>query len=387
MSTEKIKTTEYVPLEEIAAACREGRPLRSADSYQIEVADETMQTQQVLISDPRPTGRQILEASGLAPSEDYMLLMIRQSGMLEEVNLSENTDIYHLGVEQFIAFKNDRIFYFNLNGRRFPWGADQVNEQVLRKIGDIPETHAIWIERTSEPDHVLVDNESVDLAQAGLEKLYSKPKSWKLNVQGVTVTSDNPTILASDALQSAGFNPDKGWILILKVKGEPKQSINLNDQIDLRKPGIEKLRLTPAEINNGEAAASLMNFALLEKDRNYLDAQELKWETIMDHGRRWLIIRDYCLYKGYNHKRVDMASEIPTTYPDAAIDMFYVCPSLTLENGGLIPQTESTVNICGETYQRWSRHLNGATRWNPSTDSVITHLAVIEECLLREVGE
>ena len=28
----------------------------------------------------------------------------------------------------------------------------------------------------------------------------------------------------SDALRSAGFNPDKGWILILKVKGEPKKN-------------------------------------------------------------------------------------------------------------------------------------------------------------------
>jgi len=387
MNTETTNTTEHVPLEEIAAASREGRPLRLADRYQIKVANEKMEVQQVLIADPVPTGRQILEASGLLPAEDYMLLMIQQSGMLEDINLSENIDIYAHGVEQFFAFKNDRIFYFNLNGRRFPWGADQISEETFRKIGNVPETHDIWIERTSEADHVLADDESVDLAESGLEKLYSKPKSWKLNVQGVLVTSDEPSILASDALRSAGFNPDKGWILILKVKGEPKKNIALDDQIDLRKPGIEKLRLTPAEINNGETVASLAGFALLEKDRNYLDAQEVKWETIMDGGRRWLIVRDYKLPNGYNHKRADVASEIPTTYPDAAIDMFYVFPSLALVSGGRIPQTESTVNICGETYQRWSRHLNGATRWNPSTDSIITHLAVIEESLLREVGE
>ncbi|EAM5217766.1 hypothetical protein FD430_24505 [Salmonella enterica] len=41
--------------------------------------------------------------------------------------------------------------------------------------------------------------------------------------------------------------------------------------------------------------------------------------------------------------------------------------------------------MLGNSYQRWRRHLNGTTRWNPLTDSVTTHLAVVEESLLREV--
>ena len=65
--------------------------------------------------------------------------------------------------------------------------------------------------------------------------------------------------------------------------------------------------------------------------------------------------------------------------------MFYVYPALTLSNGQIIRQTECQETILGNAYQRWSRHLNGATRWNPQTDSVTTHLAVVEESLLREV--
>jgi hypothetical protein len=67
--------------------------------------------------------------------------------------------------------------------------------------------------------------------------------------------------------------------------------------------------------------------------------------------------------------------------------MFFVHPILTLANGGNIAQTESRENILGNVYQRWSRHLNGVTQWNPLTDSVVTHLAVVEESLLREVGK
>ncbi|WP_205317969.1 hypothetical protein [Salmonella enterica] len=44
------------------------------------------------------------------------------------------------------------------------------------------------------------------------------------------------------ALVLWGSLTDKGWILVLKVKG-PKQVIGMDDVIDLRKPGIEKLHL------------------------------------------------------------------------------------------------------------------------------------------------
>lgn len=211
---------------------------------------------------------------------------------------------------------------------------------------------------------------------------------WDLNVHGVRITSNEPTIVASDALEAAGFNPAEGWILILKVKGEPKQNITISDVIDLRKPGIEKLRLTPAEINNGETAlVPRSDFVLLEKDELYLNTLDVDWEALIDGARRWLILRGYSLPYGYNQKEVNIAIDIPTTYPDAAIDMFYCNPALSLASGGVIDRTQSTIVIAGQTYQRWSRHLNGITKWNPMTDSVITHMAVIEECLLREVGE
>ncbi|WP_172962311.1 multiubiquitin domain-containing protein [Hydrocarboniclastica marina] len=379
---------ERIERENIALSRKEGRLLRPADHYLIQVLDPSFQGDLVEIDDPVPTGRQVLTAAGKIPAERHLLLLIDDKGVLEEVNLDEPVDVYQRGVEQFIAFDSDRLFYVALNGRRFPWGQASIREDVLRQVGGIAEDHAIWLERRNEPDQILADGQSVDLDEPGLEKLYTQPKNWQLNVQGVMVDSGQPTILARDALKAAGFNPDKGWILVLKVKGEPKQSINMDDVVDLRKPGIEKIRLTPAEINNGEAAAvSALDFSLLEQDVAYLKHLGLNWETRLAGARRWLIIRDYALPSGYNHAQVDLAIEIPTAYPDAKLDMFFVHPALTLANGSGIGQTESRENILGSVFQRWSRHLNGITRWNPLTDSVITHLAVVEESLLREVGQ
>lgn len=374
--------------ENIALCRQEGRPLPVAEHYLVQVLDPNGQGSLVEIDDPIPTGRQILGAAGKIPVENHLLLLFDDKGELEAVDLDDTVDVYERGVEQFFAFASDRLFYVALDGRRFPWGQAHICENVLRRVGGIAEDQDIWLERRSKPDQLLADGDCVDLDEPGLEKLYTQLKTWELNVQGVTVNVEQPTIVASDALKAAGFNPDKGWILVLKVKGEPKQVIEMSDVIDLRKPGIEKLRLTPAEINNGEAAAApTFEFTLLDQDVEYLNHLGLDWETRLVGARRWLIIHNHLLPSGYNCEQVDLAIEIPTAYPDAKLDMFFVHPALTLANGGNIAQTESRETILGNVYQRWSRHLNGVTQWNPLTDSVITHLAVVEESLLREVRQ
>ncbi len=381
-------TQPKLSVEDITECLMENREPRLAKQYQINVADKNLEPSQVLVSDPMPTGQQILEAANYFPTSDYILLMKQSTGMLEEVNLSEGVDIYHRGVEQFIAFKSDRIFYFELNDRRYPWGASDISEKALRSVGNISSKQALWLEQKQSADLLLGAESNLDLSASGLEKVYSAKCSWKLNVQGVLIESNEPTIVASDAMVAAGFNPADDWMLFLKVKGEPKRSIDVNDVIDLTTPGIEKLRMTPAEIRNGEQAICLKSdFSLLDKDADYLNKLGFEWETIMDGSRRWLIVRNYSLPTGYNLKQVNIAIDIPAAYPGAALDMFYCFPSLRLESGAAIAQTSCHMSIAGHSYQRWSRHLNGKTRWNPLTDSVMTQMAVIEESILREVAK
>ncbi|MEM1152769.1 MAG: multiubiquitin domain-containing protein, partial [Pseudomonadota bacterium] len=111
-----------VERENIALSRKEGRPLCPADHYLIQVLDSYGQGNLVEIDDPVPTGRQILTAAGKSPAENHLLLLLDEKGVLEEVNLDKPVDVYHRGVEQFIAFDSDRLFYAVLNGKRFPWG-------------------------------------------------------------------------------------------------------------------------------------------------------------------------------------------------------------------------------------------------------------------------
>lgn len=207
---------------------------------------------------------------------------------------------------------------------------------------------------------------------------------WKLNVQGVIIESRLPTIVVRDAIKRAGFDPDAGWIIVLKVAGEPRKEIDLTAVIDLKHPGIEKLRLTPKQINNGEVAPPRrLDFSLLAQDEAHLDCLGLRWETVLDGARRWLFIRKYPLPQGYTRPSTDIAIEVPVSYPGAQLDMFYCHPHLALAKGSVIPQTQHVEAVLGVGFQRWSRH----RQWDSARDNLATHLALVDESLRREVEQ
>lgn len=363
-------------------------PIPEAQTYLVRLWDGDGFDEKRQLADDDVTGRQLLDAFGRAPADEHELLMLTRDGWLESVDLAETINLRAKGPERFFAFQTDRLLNFVANGRRFPWGANEIDVSLIRRIARIPDDHAIYLELKDALDQKLEDDGVIDLTGALLERIVSRKEKWQLNVQGVLLTLTAPLILVKDALTEAGFDPNAGWIAILKRRGEPKQQVELTDTIDVSLPGLEKLRLTPAEINNGEARPALrQNFALLDKDKAFLTRRDMRWETFDDSGRRWLLLRGLVLPKGFNHAAVDIAIDIPPAYPAAQIDMFHCLPHLTRETGASIAQTEGRTLIEGRAYQQWSRHLNGRTRWNPATDSVMTHIAVIEAALLAEVDE
>lgn len=364
-------------------------PIPLAVGYRIRLWDwDSEFNEKRVLNDPMPTGRQVLEQFSRVPADEYVLLLFQIDGKLEEIGLSEQIDLRGRGAESFFAFRSDRTFNFTINGLRYPWGVAQISEVLLRKVGQISDSHELILERRDEPDLVLGQDTVVNLEDLGLERIYSRQKIWKLNVQGVIITSETSTIIVKDALIEAGFDPNSGWIAILKVAGQKKQKVELIDEIDLSRPGIEKLRLTPTEINNGEAPCNIRrDFSLLAKDENHLNRRQLSWETMIEGQRRWLILRAFPLPRGYDHDAVDIAIDVPPTYPSAEIDMFFCEPHLTCSNGAVPPKTTARVSIENKSYQQWSRHLRGVTRWNSQTDSIISHLALVEEALLQEVEE
>lgn len=349
----------------------------------IEVADQSLVYRPVTMNDSTPTGAQIAAAAGFKPDQLPVVLQSLSNGSLEDIRPDE---VVNLGDEigHFIVVESDRTYRFTVDGARLEWPCRHITGYVVRELGGIGEDKTLLLEREDEADLEIQNDEFVNLDETGTEHFISRKATWKLNVQGKVYNFDTPTIVIRDAVIRAGLNPDQAWYIFFKVAGEPKVEKGIDDVIDLRTPGIEKLRLTPRDVNNGEVPpAPRREFNLLPSDELYLNDMGYRWETCLSESTNWLVIHDYDLPAGYNHQKVKLALLITSGYPMSMLDMFYVYPLLQLANGTEIPATQIRGVVDGVTFQGWSRH----RPWNPATDTIVSQLAMADGCLLKEVGQ
>jgi hypothetical protein len=365
------------PLEDAATATR----------HTIEVADQTLTYRRVNIGDLTPTGAQLAIAAGFKSIDGVSVLQVLAGGDLEDIRPNETADLRR-DEGRFVIVESDRTYRLMIDQQRFDWPCRVVSGGLLRKLGKVPADKAIYFERQDQPDRVVGDGDLLDLDAAGVESFVSRKLAWTLNVQGVMLEIFAPTIVVRQALVEAGFNPDQGWQIFLKIVGQPKQPVELTTVIDLRTPSIEKLRLTPKDVNNGDVSTMPCRaFALLDVDEGHLNRLGLKWETIIEGARRWLLLHDYPLPPGYTVTRTKMALEIPPTYPGAQIYGFYAYPPLALPSGHAIASTQLRGVLHGAEYHGWSRSRGPSEPWSPATDNVVTQLALVDAALAKEVGE
>jgi len=352
----------------------------------VEVAGTDLNFKPLTVADRTPSGRQILAYCDLAPQSEHVVLQWLPGGDIEEVRPEESVDFSGAGAPRLIIARADRTFRLTLDDRSLEWPADSIAETALRKLGAVDASHGIYLRREDEPDLPLAHGSTVPLSPAGVEVLYSRATEWKLNVQGVVIESDTPTITVREAVTRAGFAADGSWIIVLKTAAERRQ-VELDETIDLTLPGIEKLRLTPREINNGASNARPREFALLPSDETGLSERQFDWSALVDQGRQWLLLHDVDLPQGFNARTATIAVEVPASYPMAEIDMFYCQPPLARADGRPIPQTEVMQSIGGSTFQRWSRHRGAGSPWRPGNDNVLTHLTLVDASIAREVEQ
>mgnify|MGYP001187661072 CR=1 FL=1 len=126
-------------------------------------------------------------------------------------------------------------------------------------------------------------------------------------------------------------------------------------------------------------------FDLPAADAAFLQDLGRPWETVTDRGKRWLIVREWPVCDGYNHRHVSLAVDVQPGYPEAQLDMVYVHPSLQRSDGVAV-NALSPQDIRGETWQRWSRHRTKHNPWRVGIDCLETHLALAESWFIRELA-
>jgi hypothetical protein len=339
------------------------------------------------LCDPRITLDQVLKLSGSSPASEYDVYVFSKAGNFIRLRECEQIDLTETGAEKFVVFRTDRANRLLIDEQRYDWGARLISGRAVRDISGVDDDELeLWLERYDQPDELVADGDFINLEKDGVERFYFRKATWRIIVRRDTLVFDKPCVTAREVLEKAGFDLEKSWDLVI-VTAAGRKNIGIHDTIDLRQPGIEKLRVKPKNINNGEKTLNLdREFSLLPKDHQFLEVSCYRWRTIAQGAKRWLIVENYPLPEGYSADSVSVALDVPISYPVEQIDMFYVYPRVTLRSGSAIPQVATSLAIVGKLYQRWSRHRPNRDDWNPEVDCIETHFELVEESLMREVS-
>jgi hypothetical protein len=129
----------------------------------------TIDGQEHDVDDPVITGRQLLKLIKKDP-RNHVIYQLLPDHEMEQLRPDETTDLRERGVEEFLTFKTDRLFRFELNGHGLEWGAPRINGRTLKKLADVdPEEYVVWQEIEGRPDRLIEDREMVDLSAEGVE--------------------------------------------------------------------------------------------------------------------------------------------------------------------------------------------------------------------------
>ena len=117
---------------------------------------------------------------------------------------------------------------------------------------------------------------------------------------------------------------------------------------------------------------------LPERDSTFLAERGFEWECVPDNGGQCVVVKGFDVSGGgFAPVKTDLMIRIPPQYPMAPLDMWYCSPPIRLAGTGQFAQaSEVTENHIGRSWQRFSRHLNGA--WRPGIDSLRSFFILIQ---------
>ena len=145
--------------------------------FQILVAGTDLQFRPLSLTDPEPTGRQIIDAAGGHPPDEYAVLQWLANGSLERLRLDETTNLRKPGVERFIVAKSDREYRFEIDGKEQEWPDSTITREVLLALaGQDPAQFSVWQEFKNSPDKEVLSGHPADFSEKGIERFYTVMK-------------------------------------------------------------------------------------------------------------------------------------------------------------------------------------------------------------------
>lgn len=97
-----------------------------------------------------------------------------------------------------------------------------------------------------------IREEIADLEEyARLGKAPPHCRAYRFKVNGNPYEVSERFITGREVLELAGLRPPKDYTLRVKVAGQKPEKVELDEKVDLRKPGIEKFKALPRDQTEG----------------------------------------------------------------------------------------------------------------------------------------
>ena len=226
-------------IDDLADAVRQGRPLKPGRRFRVLIANETLEFAPVPMADPLPLGRQLIQAAGGSPVHEFTATAILPNGDFEDIRLDEHYDLRGRGAERVIIARSDRKFLFKIDDRDLEWPFRFISGFVLKKIADLPENYALWLDVRGGHDQKIENCDLIDLGKPGVERFISiidQTTEGRELIPSTDVDYLKSSDLAFDIIQDGGatgvvlkgfplpegkFDHDVADILILLPAGYP----------------------------------------------------------------------------------------------------------------------------------------------------------------------
>lgn len=213
--------------EDVEGQVLAGRVIGQAGPWRIQIGDSELHFRPVVVADPILTGAQILTAAGVRDRAEHLVFQMLASGLLEEINPEETTDIRAGRAARFVVFKSDRSFRLFVDDRALDWGASHISGATLRALAGRDEPSlVIWQDVRGQADLMILDEDLVDLGVPGVERFHLRECAFDIFVNGTPETVHSPRLSYWDVakLGFAGANPQDNMVYTIDYGFGPRQN-------------------------------------------------------------------------------------------------------------------------------------------------------------------
>jgi len=149
---------------------------KESSRYKFRLAVDGLEFHPFEVSDPVPTGVQLLEAAGVESRKGCSLFALLTSGDFEDVRLKETFDLRKRGVERFVCFTTGVLYPFKIDQSQLSWGLPTIQGSQLYELARVDDANAVFLDVPGGTDQLVDPAETIDLTQAGVKRFITAPR-------------------------------------------------------------------------------------------------------------------------------------------------------------------------------------------------------------------